>query len=134
MNERGAAGVPVYQEYMNPILAVLRREGRPLTIEQLDRHVIAEMKLGPEVATIPHDVEKPDRSEVSYRIAWSRTYLKKAGFFDNPTRGQWGVSEKGRSARGDRRVRVGLGDRPGVEGGLCREGCRRSVLGERRRR
>jgi len=67
--------VPVYQEYMNPILDVLRREGRSLTIEQLDRHVIAEMKLAHDVATIPHDVEKPDRSEVSYRIAWSRTYL-----------------------------------------------------------
>jgi 5-methylcytosine-specific restriction protein B len=98
MTERGATGVPVYQEYMNPILAVLRRVGRPLTIEQLDRHAIAEMKLAPEVAAIPHDVEKPDRSEVSYRIAWSRTYLKKAGLLDNPKRGQWGVSEKGRSA------------------------------------
>ena len=98
MTERGATGVPVYQEYMNPILDVLRREGRPLTIEQLDSHVIAEMKLAPDVAAIPHDAEKPDRSEVSYRIAWSRTYLKKAGLLDNPTRGQWGASEKGRSA------------------------------------
>jgi hypothetical protein len=35
---------------------------------------------------------------VSYRIAWSRTYLKKAGLLDNPSRGQWGVSEKGSSA------------------------------------
>jgi hypothetical protein len=83
---------------MNPILDVLRREGRPLTIEQLDRHVITEMKLAPDVAAIPHDAEKPDRSEVGYRIVWSRTYLKKAGLLDNPTRGQWGASEKGRSA------------------------------------
>jgi hypothetical protein len=53
MTETRITSVPVYQEYMNPILDVLRREGRPLTIEQLDRHVIAEMKLASDVAAIP---------------------------------------------------------------------------------
>ena len=104
-----ATEVSVYQEYMNPILAVLR-QARPLTMEQLDRHVIREMKLASDVATVPQDVEKPDRSEVGYRIAWSWTYLKKAGLLDNPTRGPWGVSE----SIGVRRQRPGSRRETGV--------------------
>ena len=92
------ATVPVYQEYMNPLLAVLRREAVPQTIEELDRLVITEMKLAEDVTSVPHDPEKPDRSEVSYRIAWARTYLKKAGLLLNPKRGRWSISDEGKAA------------------------------------
>lgn len=71
--------VPVFQEYMQTILDVLRRAARALTIEELDRLVVEAMKLPPDVVAIPHDPERPDRSEVGYRMAWARTYLKKAG-------------------------------------------------------
>jgi restriction endonuclease Mrr len=98
MAETRPVSVPVFQEYMNPILDVLRREGRALTIEQLDKRVIDVMRLPTEVASVPHDAEKPDRSEVSYRIAWSRSYLKKAGLLDNPARARWGISDKGSTA------------------------------------
>jgi 5-methylcytosine-specific restriction protein B len=98
MTVREPSGVPSFQEYMNPILTVVRRFGKPLTIEQMDREVIAEMKLAPDIAALPHEVAKPDRSEVSYRIAWARSYLKKAGLLENPKRGLWGASEKGRTA------------------------------------
>lgn len=98
MTEQEAIAVPVYQEYMNPLLTVLRREGRALAIEALDQLVIAEMGLARDVVAIPHDASKPDRSEVSYRISWARTYLKKAGLLENPARGRWSVSAKGREA------------------------------------
>lgn len=98
MDRVGGGGVPVYQEYMSPVLDVCRREDRPITIEELDQLVIAAMKLPQAIAAIPHDTEKPDRSEVSYRIAWSRSYLKKAGLLENPNRGLWSISEQGRAA------------------------------------
>ncbi len=97
MSQNDASEVPVFQDYMNPLLAVLRRAGRPLGIEEMDRLVVEEMKLPPEVVAVPHEAEKPDRSEVSYRLAWARTYLKKAGFLENEARGQWRLSEKGRT-------------------------------------
>ena len=87
--------VPVYQAYMNPILGVLRRAGRPLVNEELDERVIGELGLAPEVVAIPHDPEKPARSEVSYRLAWARTYLKKAGLLDNPGPGLWALTDEG---------------------------------------
>jgi 5-methylcytosine-specific restriction enzyme B len=88
--------VPVYQEFMGPTLEVLRRAGRPMAIEDLDRLVIERMRLGPEVAAVPHDPEKADMSEVAYRLSWARTYLKKAGLITNPRTGRWAVTDEGR--------------------------------------
>jgi hypothetical protein len=39
MTESQALSVPVYQEYMNPLVEVLRSQGQALRIEELDRLV-----------------------------------------------------------------------------------------------
>jgi restriction system protein len=64
---------------MNPILMALRTAGRPPAIEELEQQVWASMALPAEVLAIPHNLAKSDQSEVDYRMAWARTYLKKAG-------------------------------------------------------
>ena len=47
------------------------------------------------------DVRHGDRpqSEVDYRAAWSRTYLKKLGLVENTSRGVWRITEAGRRSR-----------------------------------
>src|SRR6478736_5674444 len=92
--------VPVFQEYMNPLLDVLREQAQPLSIEALDRAIADAMQLAPDAVKLPHDPAKPDRTEVSYRIAWARTYLKQAGLIDNPQRGRWAITAKGAQAGG----------------------------------
>jgi 5-methylcytosine-specific restriction enzyme B len=89
------AKVPVYEDYINPILGALRSAGRPLVIEELEQRVLELMALSAEVVGIPHNSEKSDRSEVSYRMAWARTYLKKAAMLDNPQLGTWALTEEG---------------------------------------
>jgi 5-methylcytosine-specific restriction protein B len=90
--------VPVFQEYMNPMLQLLRVRSQPVSIEELDRAIVEKLELAPNVRSLPHDPERPDRTEVSYRIAWARSYLKQAGLVDNPQRGKWLVTEKGATA------------------------------------
>ncbi len=90
--------IPVFQATMSPMLEVLRESPAPLPIDELDRRVIARMAIPAETLKIPHDADNPDRSEVAYRIAWARTWLKKAGLVTNPTRGHWTVTEEGRTA------------------------------------
>jgi hypothetical protein len=77
--------VPVYQDYINPILGALRSAGRPLVIEELEQRVFELMALPAEVLAISHDSEKSDRSEVSYRMAWARTYLKRQACWTIPS-------------------------------------------------
>ncbi len=90
--------VPVFQEYMNPMLEVLRGQSGAVSIEELERRVLEAMNVADAVRAVPHDADKPDRSEVGYRMAWARTYLKKADLLVNPERGRWGISPKGRGA------------------------------------
>jgi restriction system protein len=63
-------------------------------MEGLDRAIVQAMRLEPDVAKLPHHPERPDRTEVSYRIAWARTYLKQAGLIDNPHRGNCAVTAR----------------------------------------
>lgn len=38
---------------------------------------------------------KSGQTEVSYRLAWTRTYLKKYGVLENSTRGVWALTKSG---------------------------------------
>ena len=96
MTESDSPRVPPYHEFMNPVLEALRHSGA-LSIKELDHRVLQSMALPQDVVVVPHDPSRPDRSEVSYRIAWARSYLKKVGLLDNPSRGHWAASEKGKA-------------------------------------
>lgn len=50
------------------------------------------MELSNEVVGIPHS-KKSNQSEVAYRLAWSRTYLKKYGLLHNSSRGVWAFAK-----------------------------------------
>jgi 5-methylcytosine-specific restriction enzyme B len=94
----GEAQVPVYQEYMNPILACLRAVQGPMQIDSLNDAVAEGMGLSKVVLSVIHDPDKSELPEAYYRMAWARTYLKKVGLLDNPLRGSWEITDKGRES------------------------------------
>lgn len=51
------------------------------------------MGLTQDVRSIPHG--NSGRTEVEYRMAWARTYLKKAGAIENSSRGVWHLTSDG---------------------------------------
>jgi 5-methylcytosine-specific restriction enzyme B len=89
--------VPVFQDFMNPILTALRELGGKAALRTLDERVLADMKLAAEVLSIPHKPDDPERTEAAYRAAWARSYLKAAGLLTNPSRGLWALTEKGKA-------------------------------------
>ncbi|MBK6514513.1 MAG: winged helix-turn-helix domain-containing protein [Polyangiaceae bacterium] len=74
--------VPAFHTFMSPLLEVLRESPTPLSIEEADRRILARLTLPAEVLAIPHGERG---TEVEYRIAWARTWLKKAGLVTNPS-------------------------------------------------
>ena len=42
-----------------------------------------------------HNEKTSNRTAVSYRLAWARTYLKKYGFLTNSSRGVWALAKPG---------------------------------------
>ena len=64
------------------------------SVEEIYDKVVELEKLPEDVLVQLHDPEKSNESEVAYRLAWVRTYLKKYGYLENSTRGVWSLTAK----------------------------------------
>jgi restriction system protein len=81
---------------MNPLLTALNRLGGSGSIEEIYSKTVDILQLPEDVLAQLHDPEKSSLTEVGYRLAWARTYLKKFGLLDNSSRGIWSLTEKAR--------------------------------------
>ena len=81
--------MPTYRELMNPLLHALRELGGSGSIEEIAQKVAELSDLPEEILNLPHNPEKSSRTEIEYRLAWARTYLKKYGILDNSDLGVW---------------------------------------------
>jgi restriction system protein len=90
--------VPKYHQLMNPLLAALHELGGSGSIGEISEAVITNLNLPEDVMEIPHNPEKSNQTEIEYRLAWARTYLKKFGILDNSGRGIWIIVPEKRDA------------------------------------
>ena len=88
--------VPQYWELMNPTLRALRKLGGSASINEMVTEIINDLRLPDAVADVPHG--DSGRTEIEYRAAWARTYLKNAGFLDNSERSVWSLTPQGLEA------------------------------------
>lgn len=93
------AEIPTYDRMMNPLIQALNELGGSGTIEEIDDKVAEIMNLSDEQLEILHDPERGGKTEVSYRLAWTRTYLKKYGVLENSSRGVWALTPEGRAVK-----------------------------------
>nr|WP_282555321.1 MULTISPECIES: restriction endonuclease [Providencia] len=68
------------------------------SIDEIYEAVVELEKFDEETLAILHNPEKSSQTEIGYRLAWARTYLKKAGFLENSSRGVWALTDKARQA------------------------------------
>jgi len=88
--------VPTFDRLMNPVIEALKILGGSGTIEEINNQVAEIVGLTDEQLEVLHNSEKGGRTEVEYRLAWTRTYLKKYGVLENSSRGVWALTSKGR--------------------------------------
>lgn len=89
--------LPTFDELMVPLVSALDKLGGSGSIEEIYSKVIEITKFPESILNQLHDPEKGSQTEVGYRLAWARTYLKKFGFLENSSRGVWALTEKARS-------------------------------------
>jgi len=87
------AEVPQYHQLLWPTLRALKAIGGSANIDELVDKVI-------EIEGIPENVQQVPHvgggwTELEYRLAWARTYLKTVGAIENSARGVWAITEKG---------------------------------------
>ena len=81
--------LPQFHALMNPTIKAIQELGGSGSIGEITTKVLNMMDLPEEVLNIPHNPEENSRTEIEYRLAWARTYLKKFGIVDNSERGVW---------------------------------------------
>jgi restriction system protein len=88
--------IPPYTELLNPLLAALRRLGGSASIAELDEEVIKGLGLSEEEIATPHGQRD---TEIEYRLAWARTYLKGYNVITNSARGVWALTSDGQAVQ-----------------------------------
>lgn len=85
--------MPKFHELMNPLLEALTALGGSGAINEIYETVIEQQGISEDIATVPHNPGKSNQTEVAYRLAWARTYLKRYGFLENSSRGVWSLTK-----------------------------------------
>ncbi len=85
--------VPRYEELFNPLLAAIRNLGGSGSISELGEEVTRALHISEADLAEPHNERI---TELQYRLAWARTYLKAYGLLGNSERGVWVLTSKGK--------------------------------------
>ena len=85
--------VPTYDELMNPLLKAIRDLGGSGSTDEIYEKVAESLLLPEDILSMPHSPETGNQTEIGYRLAWARTYLKKYGILENSSRGVWAIAQ-----------------------------------------
>ena len=83
-------------QLMLPLIKALVNLGGSGNIDEIYEEVVELEKFDEETLAVLHNPEKGNQTEIGYHLAWARTYLKKAGYLENSSRGVWALTDKGR--------------------------------------
>jgi restriction system protein len=86
------SNLPSFDELIVPTVKALIELGGSGTVEEINTKVYEIAKLSDDILQVPHG-DEGTTNEVDYRLAWSRTYLKKFGLLENSSRGIWALSK-----------------------------------------
>lgn len=87
--------IPTYDALMNPLIQGIKSLGGSGTIEEINNKVAEFAGLSDEQLEVLHDPAKGGATEIEYRLAWSRTWLKRYGVLENSSRGVWALTPQG---------------------------------------
>jgi restriction system protein len=87
--------VPAYYEMLWPTLQALKHTEGSASNQELLQRVVQIMGIPEAIQNMPH--KDGPRTEVEYRLFWSRSYLRKVGAIESSERGVWMITPKGRA-------------------------------------
>lgn len=81
---------PTYTELIIPTYEVIKEMGNSATNNEIYTKIIEKLNLSDKIVDEPHG-ENSNIGELSYQLAWARTYLKNYGVISNSKRGVWSI-------------------------------------------
>jgi len=83
--------MPTHKDLMNPLLQAMHDLGGSGTTSEINERVTQILDVPDDLLNVPHNPEKTSRTEVEYRLAWARNYLKHYGLLENSSHGVWAI-------------------------------------------
>ena len=91
------ADIPAYSDLLWPTIVTVRRLGGSGSIDEIAETVVDQEGFTEEQQQVLHG-DGP-QTEIGYRLAWARSYLKGMGLLVNSKRGVWSLTEEGRTVQ-----------------------------------
>lgn len=91
-NENDKIRILQFNELIKPTLVALKELNNCGSNKEIIDKIIENLNISDDIVRIPHN-DTDSRSELEYRAAWARTYLKKAGYITNISRSVWQLNE-----------------------------------------
>src|SRR5215471_7594822 len=88
-----AGDVPPYHELLLPALQAVGELGGSASISEIVETVIKREGFSDAQQAVLHN--NGPETEIGYRLAWARTYLKGMGLLNNSARGVWALTDEG---------------------------------------
>ena len=85
--------IPPYHQMLWPTLLAIKELGNSGSITEIEDQAIEIAGYSPDQLAQIHG--RGPQTEVRYRMAWARTYLKAVGALENSSRGVWAITEAG---------------------------------------
>ncbi|MGA9379871.1 MAG: winged helix-turn-helix domain-containing protein, partial [Phormidium sp.] len=87
--------IPNHYELFEATIQALKTLGGSGTTQEINEKVCEREGYTDEQQSILH--KQGPQTEISYRLSWARSYLKKYGAIESAGRGFWSLTEKGRN-------------------------------------
>lgn len=87
--------LPTHIDLFWPTILAARTFVEPTPLQELTQKVLDDRDFTEEQRSALHG--NGPETEIAYRCAWARTYLKGMGLLDNPLHGQWVLTDAGRT-------------------------------------
>ena len=87
--------IPKFDNLFQITLDAIEAGGGAASIYAIEKYVGDQLRLSDFERSLLHNENEGNRTELGYRLAWSRNYLKNAGLIENPQRTIWSLSPEG---------------------------------------
>ena len=81
--------IPKFNELMMPVFRAIKSLGGSGKNDEILNSIITDLNLPDDVVDALHN---ENMTELSYRLTWTKTYMKKFGILDNSERSVWSIT------------------------------------------
>jgi len=81
-----------YDDLFNPTIQAIKKLGGSASVSEMEEEVAQILNLSEDAI---NEIHRESTTKLTYRLAWSRNYLKRYGILENSSRGVWALTEKG---------------------------------------